>query len=142
MKKILVINGPNLNLLGQREPAIYGGTTLEEINLGLKQKAASMGLVLDFFQTNHEGEIVDRLQKLDGDFDGAALNAGAYTHTSLAIRDAILAIQTPVIEVHLSNPYARESYRQRSFLSGACRGVVGGFGARSYELALYWFATT
>jgi 3-dehydroquinate dehydratase-2 len=142
LKKILVLNGPNLNMLGKREPAIYGTATLEEINGSLKQKAGSMGLMLDFFQTNHEGELVERIQKLDGDFDGAVLNAGAYTHTSLAIRDAILASSVPVVEVHLTDPASRESFRRRSYLSGAAKGSISGFGARSYELALYWFAVS
>ncbi|MDR1038614.1 MAG: type II 3-dehydroquinate dehydratase [Deltaproteobacteria bacterium] len=142
MKKILVLNGPNLNMLGKREPEIYGSATLDEINNSLKQKASSMGLMLDFCQSNHEGELVDRIQKLEGDYDGAVLNAGAYTHTSLAIRDALLAVNVPVVEVHLSDPSARECYRRKSFLSGATAGVVAGFGARSYELALYWFAVS
>jgi 3-dehydroquinate dehydratase-2 len=142
MKKILVLNGPNLNMLGKREPEIYGTATLEEINQSLKQKAASMGLMLDFCQSNHEGELVDRIQKLEGDFDGAVLNAGAYTHTSIALRDAVLGTPVPVVEVHLSDPTSRESFRRRSYLSGAARGVVSGFGPRSYELALYWFAVS
>jgi 3-dehydroquinate dehydratase-2 len=142
MKKILILNGPNLNMLGKREPDIYGSATLEEINNSLKQKAASMGLMLDFCQSNHEGELVDRIQRLDGDFDGAVLNAGAYTHTSLAIRDAVLAVSVPVVEVHLSDPASRESFRRKSYLSGAAAGSVSGFGARSYELALYWFAVS
>jgi 3-dehydroquinate dehydratase-2 len=140
MKKILVLNGPNLNLLGKREPEVYGTATLEEIIQSLKQKAGSMGLFLDFFQSNGEGELVDKLQAVDTDYDGAVLNAGAYTHTSLAIRDAVLAISKPVVEVHLTNPSAREPFRRRSYLSGAVVGTVAGFGPKSYELALYWFA--
>ncbi|MDR2353128.1 MAG: type II 3-dehydroquinate dehydratase [Deltaproteobacteria bacterium] len=142
MKKILVINGPNLNLLGKREPQLYGTLTLEDINHTLKQKAGSLGVFLDFFQSNHEGEIIDCLQKIDDNYDGAILNAGALTHTSLAIRDTVLALTKPVIEVHITNPYARESSRKHSFLAGAAHGVIGGFGPRSYELALYWFATS
>ncbi|MDR2612765.1 MAG: type II 3-dehydroquinate dehydratase [Deltaproteobacteria bacterium] len=142
MKKILVLNGPNLNTLGRREPEIYGTLTLDEINNSLKQRATSMGLMLDFHQSNHEGDLVDRIQRLDGDFDGAVLNAGAYTHTSLAIRDAVLASSVPVVEVHLTDPASRECFRRRSYLSGAAKGVVSGFGARSYELALYWFAVS
>ncbi|MDR3155234.1 MAG: type II 3-dehydroquinate dehydratase [Deltaproteobacteria bacterium] len=142
MKKILVLNGPNLNMLGKREPEIYGAATLDEINNSLKQKAGSMGLMLDFCQSNHEGDLLDRIQKLDGEYDGAVLNAGAFTHTSIALRDAVLATSVPVVEVHLSDPAARERYRRRSYLSGAAKGVVSGFGARSYELALYWFAVS
>jgi 3-dehydroquinate dehydratase-2 len=141
MKKILVINGPNLNLLGKREPLLYGNVSLDDVIQSLKQKAGSMGLFLDFFQSNGEGELVDRIQSVEEDYDGAVLNAGAYTHTSLAIRDAVLAISKPVVEVHLTNPSAREHYRKHSYLSGAVVGTIAGFGPKSYELALYWFAT-
>ena len=140
MKKILVINGPNLNLLGQREPDRYGCESLEEVNRELAKLARGMGLGVDFFQSNHEGELVEAIHRAGRDFQGAVLNAAAYTHTSLALRDAVLAIDKPVIEVHLTNPAAREDFRRRSFLAGAVVGVVAGFGPRSYELALRWFA--
>jgi 3-dehydroquinate dehydratase-2 len=140
MTKILIINGPNLNLLGKREPVLYGRETLEEVNNSLSLIAERLELRVDFFQSNHEGEIVDAIQRVGSDYQGAIINAAAYTHTSLAIRDAILAITKPVIEVHLTNPAAREEFRKRSFLSGAAIGVIAGFGTRSYELALYWFA--
>ncbi|MDR2340467.1 MAG: type II 3-dehydroquinate dehydratase [Deltaproteobacteria bacterium] len=140
MKKILVINGPNINMLGKREPGIYGTESLEQVNENLGRKAGALGLEVDFYQSNHEGDLVDRIQGLDGKYQGAILNAGAYTHTSLAIRDAVLSVRTPVVEVHLSNPHAREPYRWRSYLAGAAVGCVAGFGPRSYELALCWFA--
>jgi 3-dehydroquinate dehydratase-2 len=142
MKKILIINGPNLNLLGQREPKIYGHQTLKEINQDLSDLAKKLDLAVDFIQSNHEGELVSALQKAAKEYDGAVINAAAYTHTSLALRDAVLAINIPVIEVHLTNPAAREDFRQRSFLAGAAIGVVAGFGPRSYELALHYFAQT
>jgi 3-dehydroquinate dehydratase-2 len=142
MKRILVINGPNLNMLGKREPELYGTLTLADVNLGLRQKAEGMGLAVDFYQSNHEGDLVDRIQGLEEEYQGAVINAGAYTHTSLAIRDAVLSVKVPIIEVHLTNTQARESYRKHSFLAGAAIGSIGGFGARSYELALYWFATS
>jgi 3-dehydroquinate dehydratase-2 len=141
MKKILVLNGPNLNLLGKREPALYGSETLSDINQKLTKLARDLNLSLNFKQSNHEGVLVDALQSLEEkNYQGAILNAAAFTHTSLAIRDAILAISKPVIEVHLTNPMARESFRQVSFLSGAVKGSISGFGSRSYELAVYWFA--
>jgi 3-dehydroquinate dehydratase-2 len=142
MKKILVINGPNLNMLGIREPELYGKLTLSEINDTLKEKAEGLGLLVDFYQSNHEGDLVTQIQGLDGKYQGAVLNAGAYTHTSLAIRDAVLSVSTPVIEVHLTNPHAREKVRHHSFLSGAALGAIEGFGVRSYELALYFFASS
>ncbi|MDR1657959.1 MAG: type II 3-dehydroquinate dehydratase [Deltaproteobacteria bacterium] len=140
MKKILVINGPNLNLLGQREPGLYGHLTLAGINDRLKKLAETLNLEIFFIQSNHEGALVDAVQLVGSQYDGGILNAAAYTHTSLALRDAVLAIDKPVIEVHLTNPASREEFRQRSLLAGAASGLVAGFGARSYELALYWFA--
>jgi 3-dehydroquinate dehydratase-2 len=140
MKKVLVINGPNINMLGKREPEIYGTHTLDDLNKGLLERAGELGLVVEFFQSNHEGALVDAIQKLDeGGFQGAVLNAGAYTHTSLAIRDAVLAVSAPVIEVHITNPHSRERFRRHSYLSGAAAGAIEGFGFKSYELALYWF---
>ena len=142
MTKILVINGPNLNLLGSREPGLYGTETLEAINARLGSLAESLGAEADFLQSNHEGALVDAIQGLAGRYDGAVLNAGAYTHTSLALRDAVLASPVPVVEVHLTNPAAREEFRKSSLLSGACRGLIAGFGAASYELALRHLAET
>ncbi len=138
--KIVVINGPNLNMLGQREATHYGSLTLEEINGRLSELAAEMGLELSFFQSNHEGELVDALQAAGGEAGGVVLNAGAYTHTSVAVRDAVLCCGVPVVEVHLSNPAAREPFRHVSLLAGACAGSIAGFGWRSYALALNWFA--
>jgi 3-dehydroquinate dehydratase-2 len=140
MKKILVLNGPNLNLLGKREPGLYGSETLSDINQKLTKLAADLDLAIDFKQSNHEGFLVEAIQDLEENYHGAVLNAAALTHTSIALRDAILAISKPVIEVHLTNPMSRENFRQVSFLTGAVRGTISGFGARSYELALYWFA--
>ncbi len=135
----MIINGPNLNLLGQREPDVYGHDTLEGINRGLAALAADWDIRLDFYQSNHEGDLVEAVQRVGREYDGAVLNAAAYTHTSVAIYDAVKAIDRPVIEVHLSNPAAREAFRHHSFLSGAVVGSIAGFGPRSYELALWWF---
>jgi 3-dehydroquinate dehydratase-2 len=140
MTRILVINGPNLNLLGKREPGLYGNQTLEAINKRLASLGESLGLTVDFLQSNHEGAIVDAIQSLEGGFDGAILNAGGLTHTSVAIRDAVLATPVPVVEVHLTNPAAREDFRRVSMLSGACVGVIAGLGAAGYELALRFLA--
>lgn len=136
MKKILVINGPNLNMLGSREPEKYGNNTLESINKNLAREAASMGIETTFFQDNCEGELVTAIQKA-GSLDGIILNAGAYTHYSIAIRDAIASINAPVIEVHLTNIHKREEFRHVSVLSAVCAGCILGFGADSYMLALY-----
>ncbi|MEW5912132.1 MAG: type II 3-dehydroquinate dehydratase [Thermodesulfobacteriota bacterium] len=137
---IAVINGPNLNMLGQREAAHYGTLTLAEINGRLQELAGGLGLELSFFQSNHEGELVDALQRAGRQAAGVVLNAGAYTHTSVAVRDAVACCGAPVVEVHLSNPQAREEFRRVSLISGVCRGSVAGFGWRSYALALWWFA--
>jgi 3-dehydroquinate dehydratase-2 len=138
--KLRVINGPNLNMLGRREPEIYGSLTLDEINKALTKLGTELALGLTFFQSNHEGELVDALQKAGGEADGVVLNPGAYTHTSVALRDAVLSCPVPVVEVHLSNPQAREEYRQVSLLAGASAGSVAGFGWKSYALAFFWFA--
>lgn len=138
--KILVINGPNLNLLGQREPGIYGSLTLAQIETDVKNLGRVHGLEVDFLQSNHEGELVDAVQRAGRDYHGAILNAGGYTHTSVAIRDAVLATKIPIVEVHLSNPQARETFRQKSLLAGACVGAISGFGADSYKLAILWFS--
>lgn len=137
MKKILIINGPNLNLLGKREPGVYGNQDFESYFKELKKQFPK--LELEYFQSNHEGEIIDKLHSTGFLFDGIVLNAGAYTHTSLAIADAVRAIQTPVIEVHISNIFTRENYRHHSYLSEAAKGCIIGFGLDSYRLALLAF---
>ncbi len=139
--KILVINGPNLNLLGEREPGVYGTETLDSINTGLKTLAEQSGAKIDFYQSNHEGDIVDKLHDCRTDSDCVILNAGAYTHYSYAIRDAIAAIKIPVIEVHLSNIHAREAFRENSVISAVCKGTVAGFGAYGYTMALQYALT-
>lgn len=140
MMKITVINGPNLNLLGQREPGVYGSRTLNEIEESLRKLGAESGVDVTCFQSNIEGELVDALQQAGSTDDGVILNAGAYTHTSVAVRDAVSAIRIPVVEVHLSNPQAREYFRRRSLLADVCAGSISGFGEESYALALLWFA--
>ena len=135
MKKIVVINGPNLNLLGRREPGHYGTDTMEDINGRIACKSKKLDVVCEFFQSNCEGEIVSAIQNAAG-ADGIILNAGAYTHYSIAIRDAISATTAPVVEVHLSNVDAREEFRHKSVIAGVCRGSISGFGADSYGLAL------
>jgi len=134
--RILVIHGPNLNLLGHREPEIYGRTTLDEINGQLAALAAQLGLMLDTFQSNHEGAIVDRIQQAAGVYDGLIINAAAFTHTSIAIRDALSMLKAPVIEVHLSNIHRREPFRHTSMTAGVVTGQILGLGAAGYALAL------
>jgi len=134
--KILFLNGPNLNLLGQREPQIYGRTTLADVEAAVRQRAAKRGVEVEFEQTNLEGELVTWIQKATGKFDVIVLNAAAYTHTSVALRDAIAAVGTPTIEIHLSNVHAREEFRQKSLIAPVCIGQITGFGADSYILAL------
>jgi 3-dehydroquinate dehydratase-2 len=134
---VYVLNGPNLNLLGMREPEIYGSDTLDDIAGLLEDRAKALGLAIDMRQSNHEGHLIDWLHEAQGkDAKAVILNAGAYTHTSLALYDAIRSIKTPVIEVHLSNPAAREAYRHHSYVGMAAKGVIAGFGASGYELAL------
>ena len=133
---IAVLNGPNLNLLGEREPELYGRATLQEIEAATRERARGLGVDCDWTQTNHEGEFVDAIQQLRGRADGAIVNAAAFTHTSLALRDAILAVKVPFVEVHLSNIFAREPERRRSLLADVAVGVVTGFGADSYRLGL------
>lgn len=135
-KKIAVLNGPNLNLLGTREPETYGSTTLAEIESLVNAQAEKHGFDLDFRQTNIEGELVDWLQQAGKDCSGIILNAAAYTHTSIALHDAVAAIDTPVVEVHLSNVFAREDYRHHSYISDVAVGVICGFGANGYLLAV------
>jgi 3-dehydroquinate dehydratase-2 len=134
MKKIQIINGPNLNLLGVREPAVYGHTAFAAWLETLK--AACPQCEIAFYQSNLEGELINRIHETGFSFDGIILNAGAYTHTSIALYDAIKAVTAPVVEVHISNVYAREPFRHHSFLSAACKGVIAGFGLDSYRLAL------
>ncbi len=139
MRKILILNGPNLNLTGKRQPDIYGTTTMGQCIEALKETFKGR-LDIDEFQTNHEGGIIDAIQEAaDKGFDGIVLNAGGYSHTSVAIRDAISATDIPVVEVHISNIYAREEFRQHSIISPACSGVIAGFGLKSYELAVMSF---
>lgn len=135
-KKILVIHGPNLNLLGKRERSVYGGSTLKEIEKEMAKLASSEKAALDFFQSNHEGEIVTKIQEADGKYAAIVINPAAFTHTSVAIRDAIAAVRVPTVEVHLSNIHARESFRKESFVSPVAAGVVFGFGKESYLLGL------
>lgn len=132
---ILVINGPNLNLLGQREPSLYGTQSLEEINQELESMATAVGVRIEFFQSNHEGELVDRIQQAQGNFEVIIINAGALSHYSIALHDALRAVNIPVIEVHLSNIYAREEFRHQSLISPVAVGGIFGFGALSYRLA-------
>lgn len=134
--RVVVIHGPNLNLLGTREPEVYGRLTLEEINERLVAQAKEIGVDLRTFQSNGEGEIVDAIQEAGRWSDGIIINAAAYTHTSIAIRDAISAVKLPTVEVHLSNVHAREAFRHKSYIAAVCLGTVAGFGWRSYLLAL------
>ncbi len=134
--KILFLNGPNLNLVGQREPEIYGRQSLADIEQAVRAKAAKLGAEIDFRQSNLEGELVGWIQQAKGKFDVSVLNAAAYTHTSLALRDAVSAVGIPTIEVHLSNIHAREEIRHKSMIAAVCRGQILGFGPHSYILAL------
>ena len=135
--KIIIINGPNLNLLGKREPEIYGSQTFEDFFKTLEEKFPKLSL--SYFQSNIEGELIDKIQKVGFNYDGIILNAAAYTHTSIGIGDAVKAISTPVIEVHISNTFARESFRHQSFISPNAKGIIIGFGMKSYELAVQSF---
>ena len=132
--KILIVNGPNLNLLGRREPGIYGSASFEDYLPHLRQRYPQVEI--DYYQSNIEGELIDKLQQEGFSADGIVLNAGAYTHTSVALHDCIRAITTPVIEVHISNVHQREEFRHHSMISSACRGVICGFGLDSYRLAI------
>ena len=137
MKKIIVINGPNLNLLGKREPQTYGNKSFEDYTKELIEEFTE--LELSIYQSNVEGEIINKLQETGFSLDGIVLNAGGYTHTSVAIADAIAAIKTPVVEVHISNVYAREEYRHQSIMAKHCKGVIAGFGLESYKMAITSF---
>ena len=134
--RVLFLNGPNLNLLGQREPEVYGRLTLADIEAKVRARAAELKISVDFRQSNLEGELVDWIQQAKGKFDVIVLNAAAYTHTSIALRDAISAVEVPTIEIHLSNIHAREKFRQKSLIAPVCTGQISGFGEKSYLLAL------
>jgi 3-dehydroquinate dehydratase-2 len=134
--RIAVLNGPNLNLLGQREPEVYGRTSLAEIEAMVRETAGPLGAQISWFQTNHEGEMIEAVQRLQGQADGALINAAALTHSSLALRDALLAVRVPFVELHLSNIFAREPERRHSVIADLALGMVTGFGAQSYVLAL------
>lgn len=133
---ILFLNGPNLNLLGQREPEVYGHETLSDIEVAVRERARRLGVGVDFRQSNVEGELVEWIQKAKGKFDVLVINAAAYTHTSIALRDAISAVGVPTIEIHLSNIHAREEFRHKSLIAPVCSGQIAGFGAKSYVLAV------
>lgn len=134
MHKILIINGPNLNLLGKRQTDIYGEISFEEYLTNLRDKYASIDI--HYYQSNHEGALIDKIQAANSEFEGIILNAGAFSHTSIAIADAILAISIPVIEIHISNVFARETFRHHSFISPYCKGLITGLGIHGYEFAL------
>ncbi len=136
MKKILVLNGPNLNMLGIREPGVYGSDTLDSINTEIEAYAKTLNIECDFYQSNCEGELISKIHSLMTDYDGCVFNAGAYTHYSYAIRDAISSVNKPVIEVHMSNVHAREEFRHTSVISAVCKGIIAGFGKKSYMLAV------
>ncbi len=136
---VIIINGPNLNLLGRREPSIYGEDTFEDFLLHLRGLFVEADIEIHYFQSNHEGLLIDKLHEVGFTYDGIILNAGAYTHSSIAIADAIAAIETPVIEVHISNVHKREAFRHHSYISPVAEGVIVGFGLRGYELAVQYF---
>lgn len=135
--KVIIINGPNLNLLGKREPEVYGSETFEDYYIQLKSKYTS--IELEYFQSNIEGELISKIQEVGFSYDGIILNAAAYTHTSIGIGDAIKAISTPTVEVHISNTFSREEFRHQSYISPNVKGIIIGFGLKSYELALQSF---
>lgn len=135
--KIAIINGPNLNLLGKREPEVYGNETFEAYFELLREEFKTIDLI--YFQSNQEGDLIDKIHELGFDFDGIVLNAGAYTHTSIAIADAVSAVETPIIEVHISNVFKREQFRHQSYISPVAKGTIGGFGLQSYKLAIQSF---
>ena len=134
--KILVINGPNMNMLGVREPEKYGSMTLKDLEKEIYAYSFELGIDIETFQSNHEGEIVEKIQQAYKDVSGIVLNAAAYTHTSVAIRDAISSVNIPTVEVHMTNIHSREDFRQKSLIAGVCQGQISGFGAESYKLAI------
>jgi 3-dehydroquinate dehydratase-2 len=133
---VLVLHGPNLNLLGTREPEVYGTMTLDDVDARIRERAQELGIEVETAQSNGEGDLIDLIQGAGGQFDAIVINPGGYSHTSVAIRDAIAGVGLPAVEVHLSNPSAREDFRKVDLVAGACRGVVAGFGWRSYVMAL------
>lgn len=135
--KLIIINGPNLNLLGKREPEIYGSQSFEDYFLELKKKFSLVDL--EYFQSNHEGEIIDKIHEIGFSYDGIILNAGGLTHTSVALADALGGVKTPAVEVHISNIHAREEFRKHSFLTPKCKGLITGLGLKGYALAIEWF---
>ena len=137
--KVLVLNGPNLNMLGVREPSVYGNMSYNEIENAIREYCIKKSIQVEIFQSNNEGELIDKIHNA-GSFDGIIINAGAYTHTSIAIRDALASIKLPFIEVHISNVYKRESFRHKSYLADLAIGVIAGFGLKSYLLAIDYFA--
>jgi len=140
-KPILILNGPNLNRLGLREPEIYGRETLDQLNTRITTRAKELGVAVEFCQSNHEGELIDRLHAAADSAAGVILNPGGLAHTSVALRDAVASIPIPTVEVHISNIFAREPFRHRSIVSGACRGVISGLGTQGYLLALDYLVT-
>jgi len=134
--RIGVVHGPNLNLLGTREPAVYGSATLDDVNASVASLAAELGVEVEFYQSNHEGALVEHVQDAAGRVGGFVVNAGAYTHTSIALRDALAGVARPYVEVHLSNVFARERFRHRSYLAAGAVGIISGFGAESYRLGV------
>ena len=134
--RILVVNGPNLNMLGTREPEKYGSITLNDLEKELYAYSFELGIDIDTFQSNHEGEIVEKIHSAIGKFDGIVINAGAYTHTSVAIRDAIASVNIPTVEVHMTNIFSREDFRHHSYLAPVCKGQISGFGINSYKLGI------
>jgi 3-dehydroquinate dehydratase-2 len=137
--RVIIINGPNLNLLGRREPEIYGEDTFEDFMIHLRGKFVDADVDLSYYQSNHEGFLIDKLHEVGFEYDGIILNAGGLPHTSVALADAIAAIETPVIEVHISNVHKREAFRHHSYLSAKAEGIIVGFGLRGYELAVQYF---
>jgi len=140
-KPILILNGPNLNRLGLREPEVYGRETLDQLNARITTRAGELGVSVEFYQSNHEGGLIDRLHAAADSMAGVILNPGGLAHTSIALRDAVASIPIPTIEVHISNIFAREPFRRRSIVSGACRGVISGLGTQGYLLAIEHLAT-
>ena len=135
--KLIIVNGPNLNLLGVREKEIYGDTSFEEYFKSIKDKFSNIDL--EFFQSNHEGELIEKIQEIGFSYDGIIINAGGFTHTSVALRDAIASVKTPAIEVHISNILTREEFRKKSYLSDVCKGIISGLGLKGYEFAIDYF---